>query len=147
MSVRVLIVDDASYIRRLVSDLIREHDHDWSVVGEAADGQEAIDLAPQVHPDLILLDLSMPVMDGLEALPHLRRDVPDATVVVLTGFPGSAAQAAAEEAGAHAYLEKDALITLIPRLEAILDECRRARSEAPSTPAEAIVTGKPRQAG
>lgn len=125
MIVRVLVVDDATYIRRLVSEIVNDHDQGWSVVGEASTGREAIDVAPTLHPDLVLLDLSMPVMDGLEALPHLRRDVPNATVVVLTGFASEAAQDAAERAGAQGYIEKDALVSLVPKLEAILDHVRR----------------------
>jgi DNA-binding NarL/FixJ family response regulator len=123
MTVRVLIVDDASYVRTLVSDLITQHDAGWSVAAQAADGQQAIDVAPAVNPNLVLLDLSMPVMDGLQALPELRKQIPAATIVILTGFPSDVAQQAAQRAGADGYLEKDALVaSLIPRLEAILTE-------------------------
>jgi len=128
--VRVLLVDDAADVRRLIAALIDVHDQGWSVVGEAANGREAIENAPPTDPDLVLLDLSMPVMDGLEALPHLRRAVPDAAVVVLSGFPSDAAQRAALAAGAHGYLEKDALVdNLIPRLQAILDELHTDRQQ------------------
>ena len=65
----------------------------------------------------------MAVMDGLQALPRLRQSLPDATVVVLTGFPGDAARDAALAAGAHGYLERDTMVgTLIPRLQAILGD-------------------------
>ena len=123
MNVRVLVVDDSTDLRRLVTAIITAHDQGWNVAGQAADGQQALQAAQHLHPDLILLDLSMPVMDGLEALPRLRESVPDATVVVLTGFAGDAAQDAALAAGAHGYLEKDAMVaTLIPRLQTILSE-------------------------
>ena len=127
---RVLLVDDAADVRRLIAALIDVHDQGWSVVGEAANGREAIENAPPTDPDLVLLDLSMPVMDGLEALPHLRRAVPGAAVVVLSGFPSDAAQRAALAAGAHGYLEKDALVdNLIPRLQAILDALHTDRHQ------------------
>ena len=127
---RVLLVDDAADVRRLIAALIAVHDQGWSVVGEAANGREAIENAPPTDPDLVLLDLSMPVMDGLEALPHLRRAVPGAAVVVLSGFPSDAAQRAALAAGAHGYLEKDALVdSLIPRLQAILDALHTDRQQ------------------
>ena len=127
---RVLLVDDAADVRRLIAALIDVHDQGWSVVGEAANGREAIENAPPSDPDLVLLDLSMPVMDGLEALPHLRRAVPGAAVVVLSGFPSDAAQRAALAAGAHGYLEKDALVdSLIPRLQAILDALHTDRHQ------------------
>lgn len=136
MSVRVFVVDDATYIRRLLTDLINEYDSGWSVAGEAADGQQAIDRAPEVDPDLVLLDLSMPVMDGLETLPQLRDRVPDAVVVVLTGFSEESVRQAAEQAGADAFIPKDDVVaTLIPRLEAVLQAIRdgtavRRRPEA-----------------
>ena len=123
MSVRVLVVDDVADIRRLIGAIIAAHDQGWSVAGEASNGQEAIAAARRLDPDLVLLDLSMPVMDGLEALPGLRTSVPDATVVMLTGSPTDAAKDAAMAAGADGYLEKDALVTtLIQRLQAIIDD-------------------------
>lgn len=123
MTVRVLVVDDASYIRRLVAEIISDYGNGWTLAGEAADGREAIEVADKTQPDLVLLDLSMPVMDGLEALPGLRQSAPRATLVVLTGFPSAAAHDAALEAGADGYLEKSDLVaSMIPRLKAILDE-------------------------
>jgi len=74
----------------------------------------------------------MAVMDGLQALPRLRQSLPDATVVVLTGFPGDAARDAALAAGAHGYLEKDAMVaTLIPRLQTILSELQEHATADP----------------
>lgn len=79
---------------------------DIEVVGAAANGREAIKLAVQQLPDVILLDLAMPEMDGLEALPKLREAVPDASVVVLSGFQHSLLGSQARELGAVAYVEK-----------------------------------------
>ncbi len=123
---RVLLIDDARDVRRLVQAIIVEHDQGWIVADEAADGEQGIAAAERSQPDLILLDLAMPVMDGLEALPEIRRVAPGAIVVVLTGFPSSAGRDAAAEAGAAGYLEKDALVTtLIPRLQAIIADRHR----------------------
>ena len=79
---------------------------DLEVVAEAADGREAIALAEQHQPDVILLDLAMPKMDGLEALPKLREVVPDTKVVVFSGFQESLLERQAHELGAVAYVEK-----------------------------------------
>jgi DNA-binding NarL/FixJ family response regulator len=79
---------------------------DLSIVGEAANGQEAIDLAQQHRPDVIVLDLAMPDMDGLEALPKLREVAPKAKVVVFSGFQESLFGRKALELGANAYVEK-----------------------------------------
>ena len=102
---RVLLVDDEPILRSLLALVLRRTER-YEVVGEAGDGLEALTLASEHSPDLVLLDLSMPRMDGLEALPHLRRMLPDAHVIVLSGFTAAGATDAAHRAGAHAYLEK-----------------------------------------
>lgn len=104
---RTLLVDDSVELRQLVR-LALERTGRYAVVGEAGDGQEAIASASALGTelDLILLDLSMPRMDGLEALPHLRRIAPEARVVVLSGFATSTTADAARLAGADLYLEK-----------------------------------------
>ena len=82
MAERILLVDDHPLTRSALSALLQQHGFD--VVGEAADGAEAIHAAGRLHPDLVLLDLSMPGLDGLTALPRLREAAPDCEVVVLT---------------------------------------------------------------
>ena len=79
---RLLIVDDALFMRRLIAGVAR--DAGWEVVGEAADGAEAVSLYPDLKPDLTTMDLVMPVMGGLEALGRIREIDPDARVVVVT---------------------------------------------------------------
>jgi CheY-like chemotaxis protein len=81
---RVLIVDDNPAIRHVVSQAFRSDG--FAVCGEADDGRQAITLAKQVIPDLIILDLSMPVMNGLQAAPELRRIAPKASIILLTMF-------------------------------------------------------------
>jgi len=132
MKVRVLVVDDSTEVRRLLSAIIDGHDGCWSVVGQAADGRQAIEVAGSTQPDLVLLDLSMPVMDGLEALPLIKLAAPAAAVVVLSGFPSHTARAAAIAAGATDYLEKNALVaTLISQLEHLLPGLEARRTASP----------------
>src|SRR5256885_14049952 len=83
---RVLLVDDVADLRLLLASLFGAHPG-VQVVGEAADGQQAVALARQHEPDLIVLDLAMPVLDGVGALPLLRRASPRSRVVVLTAIP------------------------------------------------------------
>jgi YesN/AraC family two-component response regulator len=117
----VLIVDDSEDLRDLLSMVIERHPSGWRVVATAAEGEEAIAEARSTQPDLVLLDIAMPVMDGLEALPHIREAAPDAVVVMLSGYPSSTASQGALRAGAHGYLEKSDLVKgLIPRLEQII---------------------------
>lgn len=83
--IRAVLVDDADAYRELVKVVLEETGR-FQVVGEAENGEEAIEVVAVTQPDLVLLDISMPVMDGIEALPHLRKAAPEAVVIVLTGF-------------------------------------------------------------
>ncbi len=101
---RVLVVDDHPLTREALSSLLAQHGFD--VAGQASDGAEAIELAGRLQPDVVLLDLSMPELDGLTALPRLRERAPDAEVVVLTASGTEENLLAAIRAGAAGYLLK-----------------------------------------
>src|ERR687885_426848 len=106
MPIRILIADDHSMLRqglRMFLDL----DPELQVVGEAADGAEAVRLARQLQPDVVLMDLLMPVMDGIAATAAIRSALPDTQVVVLTGMLQDARVIDAVRAGASGYLLKD----------------------------------------
>ena len=122
-NVKVLVVDDSSELRELISFVIRRHPKGWQVVATAAEGRQAVDEARAKQPDLVLLDIAMPVMDGMQALPMIREAAPGAVVVMLSGYPFETAGQGALDAGAHGYLEKSDLVRgLIPRVERILQE-------------------------
>jgi DNA-binding NarL/FixJ family response regulator len=104
MASRILIVDDHPLTREALSSLLRAHGFD--VVGCASDGRQAITEVARLQPDLLLLDLSMPGMDGLTALPRLREAAPDTEVVVLTASGTEENLLAAIRAGAAGYLLK-----------------------------------------
>jgi DNA-binding NarL/FixJ family response regulator len=104
MTERILLVDDHPLTRSALSGLLTQHGFD--VAGEASDGSEAIEAASRIQPDLILLDLSMPGMDGLTALPRLREAAPDCEVVVLTASGTEENLLGAIRAGAAGYLLK-----------------------------------------
>ncbi len=104
MTATVLIVDDHPLTRAALGDLLAADGFD--IVGQAAGGAEAIELAGALDPELILLDLTMPEMDGLTALPLLRDAAPDAEVVVLTAAEDDANLLAAIRGGASGYLLK-----------------------------------------
>jgi PAS domain S-box-containing protein len=103
----VLIADDAADLRFLLRHRLNRASN-VHVVAEAADGQQAIDLALEHRPDVVLLDLSMPVLDGLEAARRIRAAVPDARIVVLSGYPDEIMRERAMGAGADLYCEKTA---------------------------------------
>jgi PAS domain S-box-containing protein len=118
---RVLVVDDAEDLRLLLRTRL-ERSPVLTVVGEAGDGLTAIELAQQLQPDLVLLDLAMPLMDGLDALPHIKTAVPDSRVVVLSGFNEDTLADKAMEAGADRYVVKGtSLRALVEMLEELLD--------------------------
>ena len=102
---RVQVVDDNEALRA-VACLEVELTEGLELVGSAADGAEAIDVARQQHPDVILLDLDMPVMTGFEALPHLLEAVPDAMIVIYTSHDSRHARSEARRLGAGAYVVK-----------------------------------------
>ena len=102
---RVVIADDVEDLRFLMTRAL-ERSGRFRVVGTAANGREAVDRAVEHRPDVTLLDLAMPGMDGLEALPLIREAVPECTVVVLSGFAAETMQATALQRGAAGYLVK-----------------------------------------
>src|SRR5256885_15248350 len=104
MAERILLVDDHPLTRSALAGLLAQHGFD--VVGEAADGEEAIEVAARLEPELVLLDLSMPGLDGLEALPRLREAAPDCEVVVLTASGTEQNLLGAIRGGAAGYLLK-----------------------------------------
>lgn len=83
MAVRILIADDDASIRRLLRRLIESHE-DWKVCGEAQDGHEAINKTNQLHPDVIVLDLAMPQMNGLQAAREISQQTPETPLLLLT---------------------------------------------------------------
>ncbi len=120
-NLNVLVVDDSADLRDLITMLIERNPAGWHVVGTAAEGREAIDEAAATQPDLVLLDIAMPVMDGMQALPRIREVAPQAVVVMLSGYPFETAGPGAIKAGADGYLEKADLVkTLVPRLQEIV---------------------------
>jgi DNA-binding NarL/FixJ family response regulator len=104
MATRVLIVDDHPLTRDALAGLLTQHD--FNVVGEAADGEQAVEIARELQPDLILLDLSMPGIGGLGALPLLREAAPACEVVMVTASVAEENLLAAIRAGAAGYLLK-----------------------------------------
>jgi len=106
MAIRVLIVDDHSVVREgLRMFLVR--DPDLEVVGEAADGVEALQQARLLRPDIVIMDLLMPVLDGIAATRAIRRELPETEVLALTSVLESASVVEAIRAGAIGYLLKD----------------------------------------
>ncbi len=115
LAISVFLVDDVPELR----DLIRygmEEDPSFEVVGEAGDGRTAIEGISKTGPAAVLLDLSMPDMDGLEAIPHIRTARPDTAIIVLSGFSADRMGKTARERGADGYVEKGTPIEELRRI-------------------------------
>ncbi|WP_405005623.1 response regulator transcription factor [Kitasatospora purpeofusca] len=104
--IRVLLVDDQPLVRRGLS-LILSPDPSVEVVGEAEDGERAVALAQQLRPDVVVMDIRMPVLDGVGATEQLSRTLPDCKVLALSTFDMDEYVVAALRAGAHGFLPKD----------------------------------------
>ena len=105
MSIRVLLVDDQALFREGISTLLSVQP-DIEVVGEAGDGEEAVQLAAKLRPTVVLMDLQMPRLDGVEATRRLRDTLPDCRVIVLTTFEDDEHVFEGLRAGAVGYLLK-----------------------------------------
>jgi DNA-binding NarL/FixJ family response regulator len=103
--VRVYLCDDVPALRLVLRTLF-ELDGSFEVVGEAGDGRTALEEVARLQPDVLVLDLSLPEMDGLEVLEALRERAPAVRVVVFTGYPEAELREAAVARGARRYLEK-----------------------------------------
>jgi DNA-binding NarL/FixJ family response regulator len=116
--VRVLIADDEPLFVETVQALLQDDDR-VEVVGTAGNGQDAVDLATALGPDLTLMDISMPMLDGIEAARRIRLERPTACILILTGSSISADVDRARQAGVAGFLTKDRLGTQL--VDAILE--------------------------
>ena len=134
-TVRVLLVDDQALFREALATLLAVRD-DVSVVGEAADGEAAVRQVAALAPDVVLMDLRMPVLDGIAATRRLRVDQPDVRVLALTTFDGDEEVFAALRAGAVGYLLKD--VSSDRLVEAVLAAARGESVLQPSVAAKVV---------
>ena len=104
-TVRILIADDHEIFRRGLRSLLESHSH-WQVCGEAANGREAIDRVRELRPDVVVLDVTMPEVNGLEAAKEIRKQMPESKVVILSQHEPALMKQSALAAGAGAYVTK-----------------------------------------
>lgn len=136
--VRVVLVDDAVEIRELLGFTLARTS-DFTVVAEAADGAAGVRAVADTRPDLVLLDVSMPVMDGLEALRVIRSECPDALVVMFSAF-GDPSEVARQSVmlGAHGYIRKgDTMSGLTDQLRAVV-AAARDHSSGPESAGDSV---------
>src|SRR5215475_9671733 len=119
MALRILVCDDHDIIRRGLKQLLTAH-HGWEVVGEAKTGREAVAMAEQIKPDIVVMDLSMPDLNGLEAARRIRKALPRTEILILTLHFSDQLVREIVEAGVRAYIVKsDADKDLVTAVEAL----------------------------
>ena len=128
--IRVMLVDDHQMVRNGLATFLLVHD-DLELVGEASDGEQALRVFEEARPDIVLMDLKMPRMDGVEATRRLLERVPEAHIIALTSFEDETLVQEALEAGASGYLLKDI------GADDLADAIRKAHAGKPALAAEA----------
>ena len=120
-SLRILIADDHEVMRNGVRELI-EHEPGWQVCGTAANGREAVETAKKLKPEVVVLDMTMPELDGLEALRQIKRALPDVEVVIFSAHHSEEVIEQLFDAGAKSYIQKsDAGRSLVAAIKSIAE--------------------------
>jgi two-component system chemotaxis response regulator CheY len=104
MGAKILVVDDAAFMRMMLKDILTKNSYD--VVGEAADGKQAIEKYNELKPDLVTMDITMPEMDGIEAVRNIKQINPDARVIMCSAMGQQAMVIDAIQAGARDFIVK-----------------------------------------
>jgi DNA-binding NarL/FixJ family response regulator len=113
-NLRILIADDHGLVRRGVRSILQAH-HGWKIIGEAANGREAVEKATKLKPDVLIVDISMPEPDGIEVTRQIRESLPHVKVLVLTMHESHQMVRRALAAGANGYLLKSDIVDYLPK--------------------------------
>jgi len=117
MGLRILIADDHPGVRRSLRSLVQTHS-EWNVCGEASDGLDAVEQARKLQPDVVLLDISMPRMNGIEATPLIHAAVPQSEILIVSQHESSEIARLIAEVGAQGYIPKSKIWrALLPAIE------------------------------
>jgi DNA-binding NarL/FixJ family response regulator len=122
--IRVMLVDDHKFLRDVITEIINNQP-DMLVIGEAANGKIAVEMHPVIRPDITIMDINMPEMNGVDAISNIRKEDPDARFIVLTGSRVEEEIRNSLDAGARAYILKEqAPLKLVSMIRAVTEELR-----------------------
>lgn len=127
----VVVVDDAVDLRMLIA-LALDRDSRLQVLASVGDGRQGIDAVRRLSPDVVVMDVSMPVMDGITATRRLKDEFPDLPILILTGYGDSRLEEEAAKAGADSFMEKSQPLTAVADAVAALADRRRGPSRSAS---------------
>jgi DNA-binding NarL/FixJ family response regulator len=133
MAIRILIADDHELVRQALRVLIERH-QGWEVCGDAEDGDEAVTKAAELCPDVIILDLAMPRMDGLEAARHIHNATPGIPIILHTLYSSPAVERAARVMGIHKVTSKANTVDIFDELERLFRGRALSTAEPHGTP-------------
>jgi len=121
MDAKVLIVDDHEIVREGIRRLLTRSRPDWEIMGEATNGKQAVEAVQKLHPSVVVLDVTMPGMSGLEAASHIAKLQPDCRILIFTMHDSDRLSAEVRSAGAHGYVQKSqASRDLVDAMETLL---------------------------
>ena len=124
---KILIADDKLHIRRVLRRLIEGHE-DWVVCAEAEDGVQAVNRAKQFKPDLIILDLAMPELNGIEAARQISKALPGVPILMLTLYATPLVEKEAEKVGVQRVISKSTGYMLVPAIEEALAQSHHKKA-------------------
>jgi len=123
MPVTIVVADDDLEYREIVRALLGPMSHTMTIVGEAADGEAALALVRRARPDIVITDLMMPRLNGVELTRRIRRELPETKIILMSSFPEDAYRLMASDSGADTFLSKRVITSEL--LPAIADVIRR----------------------
>lgn len=132
---RILLADDNDRVRPMLSSIISEADPAWQVCSEVANGKLAVEKAAELKPDLVILDFSMPVLDGISAGRQIRALLPQVPVLLYTFIGSARIENAAREAGIHSVIEKADFRKLVEEIRRLAPAAGPETPGSPGTPA------------
>lgn len=132
MPLTIVVADDDLQYREIVRYLLAAASDTMTIVGEAADGEEALALVLRVRPDIVITDLMMPRMNGVELTRHIRQELPDTKVILISSYTEDAYRLMVSDSGADVFVSKQVITTML--LPAIRDLIRRRFSGGSGPP-------------
>jgi two-component system, response regulator YesN len=127
MSARILIADDAPHVRSVLKWILESHSHDWKICAEADNGSQAVQKAMETRPELVILDLQMPFMNGFSASSKIAEFLPGVPILIFTLHKSADVDQEAKRVGVREVIPKSDVGALVKAIERVLSESQKSR--------------------